>query len=215
MWPIGAQCLQLKPGIAASRAATTRPGPHPPGKASCTVPCVNDAPDHQPPARRKRDIYGRRPTSTSRGKTQDRIMALQREPGTLPGSEGLFDDAPHGSIAEGILAFTSEWVQHQPVTSSRAYERALVLLAKDLAAHGPHLHEPASALTQTRLAQHLAWRVDNGLRHPGDLVRAGINVAHFADWLDEHRGTTVAASRDELRAVAQQLLANVEGLPPA
>ena len=155
---------------------------------------------------RARDIYGRKPISGSRGKTQDHIMQLQRAAGSLPGSGELLADAPAGSIGEGMLAFLVDWVEPQPVTSRRAYERALVLLLKDLVANGPAIGAPASELTLPRLAAHLAWRVDNGLDHPGELLRTAVHLTRLGDWLDEHRDAAVGATRDDLRAVADSLI---------
>lgn len=153
-----------------------------------------------------KDIYGRRPRSDSHGRTAPRILALQHAADVLPGAAELLADAPRGSIGEGIQGFLVDWVAHRPVTSRRAYERGLVLLARDLTANGPQLAAPAGSLDTARFAQHLAWRVDNGLDHPLELVRAGVHLTRFADWLNEHRDCAIATSREELREHARSLL---------
>lgn len=153
-----------------------------------------------------RDIYGRRPTSQSRGKTHDRIMQLQHAPGTLPGGDEVLADAPAGSIGEALLTFHRQWVEHQSVTSRRAYERSIVLLARDLAERGPKPGEPSTLVDAKRLAAHLDWRVANGLDHAGELQRAGAHLARLGEWMDAEHGTTLGPLRETLRAHVYELI---------
>lgn len=154
----------------------------------------------------RQDPYDRKPTSDSRGRTHERILGMQRANGTLPGADELLADAPAGSIGAAVLGFLVDWVEHRSVTSRRAYERSLVLLVRDCAEHGPALDSPASALNAARLAQHLAWRIDNGLNNPTELIRCAVHVSRLADWLDEHHGAQVNASREDLRQLALDLI---------
>lgn len=153
-----------------------------------------------------RDIYGRKPVSRSRGKTHERIMALQHAPGTLPGADELLADCPAGSIGAVIESFLVGWVQQQPVTVRRGYERALVLLLKDFASNGPQPAEPAPVLAGERLLAHLQWRVDNGLDDRTEVVRGSVHLARLADWFDAEAGTALGAFRERLRTRAEELL---------
>src|SRR5688572_18549727 len=100
-------------------------------------------------------------------------MALQHAPSTLPGAEEYLPaDPPDGSIAATIRRFHAESVTGMAVTGRRAYERALVLLVRDLAESGPALEGPITSLGPDRLEQHLHWRARAGMDHAGDLPRA-------------------------------------------
>lgn len=129
-------------------------------------------------------------------------MALQRADGTLPGAGALIADAPKGSIAAGIDGFLHDWVIGQPVTARRAYERTIVLLLRDLAAHGPAPSDPCTAIDERRLARHLSWRHDLGLIDARELSRCAVHLARLAAWFDEHHGTAIGATRDSLAALA-------------
>lgn len=170
-----------------------------------------DGPPSDSGGRRTRDLYGRRTTSRSRGRTDERIMALQHRRGVLPGAQELLADPQPGSIGAALTGFHREWVEQQAVTSRRTYERALVLLARDLAANGPALDHPVRELDQARLATHLAWRADNGLRDSAELVRASVHLARLADWLDTTCTAQIGASREVLREVAVRLAGGPPG----
>jgi len=154
-----------------------------------------------------RDIYGRRPVSRSRGKTQQRIMDLQHDPAQLPGGDELLRDAVPGTLAASIRGLHQGWVVDQVVTSRRAYERSLVLLARDFAENGPGLDAPPATLSAERLEAHLHWRVAMGLTHPAELQRAGVHLGRFAEWLDGSAGTALGQYKDRLRASAAALVA--------
>jgi hypothetical protein len=152
-----------------------------------------------------RDLYSRKPVSNSRGRTDDRILAMQHAPDQLPGAEELLGDSPpEGSIAAAVRRFHADWVVSRPITSRRAYERALVLLVNDLAENGPSLDVPIDVLTPDRLVSHLQWRAARGMVHPGDVPRAAVNLARFL----EHANDAIDgdALRDRLRDVAAQLV---------
>ena len=151
-----------------------------------------------------RDIYGRKPVSESRGRTDDRILAMQHDPDTLPGTEDLLDASmPSGSIGAVIQSFQVEWVKTQPITNRRAYERALMLLVHDLAQNGPSLSEPIERLTGDRLVAHLDWRWHAGMHHPTDFPRAAVNLARL---LEHHHPSDDTALRDRLRDHVTALL---------
>jgi hypothetical protein len=164
------------------------------------------------PPQRNKDIYGRRPTSTSRGKTHERVMALQHAAGTIPGTEGVLEERPAGSIAEGIMGFHATWVETKPVTTRRAYERSLAFFARDLAESGPVPAMPVAQLDRDRLVAHLDWRVAAGLTDVGELQRAGLHLARLAEWLDEMYGTSLDAPREWMR---DQAAARIAAAPPA
>lgn len=136
------------------------------------------------PARPK-DMYGRKPTSSSRGKTHDRILAMQHEPGMLPGAEAILADRPAGSLAEAVMAFHAEHVQPKPVTTRRAYERSLTLFVRDLVARGPLPNTLVvdSKLDRERFANHLDWRMEQGLHDAGELQRSALHLARLGEWL--------------------------------
>lgn len=159
---------------------------------------------------RPRDIHGRRPTSESRGRTHERILAQQHEAGRLPGAEDVLAERPDGSIAAAICEFHVSWVESKLVTVRRGYERSLALFARDLAEHGPAPAAPVTELTPERLVAHLDWRISVNLRDPGELQRSALHLARFAAWLGEH-GTPLDAPRDTLRAAA---VARIAALPP-
>lgn len=164
-----------------------------------------------------RDIYGRRPTSQSRGKTHERIMALQHAPGTLPGADELLAGpdggaATTGSIAAAIRAFHAGWVETQTVTVRRGYERMLVLLARDVAGDADGaLQQPVATLTRARVEQHLAWRVGNGLVDRQELLRCGVHLHRLTEWLDANAGTAIGVTRDEMRDAAARATAHSPG----
>jgi hypothetical protein len=156
---------------------------------------------------KSRDIYERSTTSNSRGKTQQRIMDLQRSDGTLPGGDELLAERPEGSIAEGLYSFLRNWVEQQSVTSRRAYERTIVLLARDIAGDSEGaLLQPATSLAPQRLTAHLDWRKTHGLTDPAEMRRACVHMNRFATWLNEHRATALDVSREQLREHADVLL---------
>ena len=161
---------------------------------------------------RTKDLYGRRPTSTSRGKTHGRIMALQHALGTIPGAEDALATAPEGSIAAGIRAFHTTWVEPKPVTTRRAYERTLAFFARDLQATGPEPAQPATQLRRERLAAHLDWRIHAGLTDVGELQRAGLHLARLAEWFDETFDLNLGATREWMR---EQAAARIDLAPPA
>jgi hypothetical protein len=112
--------------------------------------------------------------------------------------------APEGTVAAAITSFHREWVEGQPVTVRRGYERALVLLARDLAGDAqPPLEAPLATLDGNRLRAHLQWRVAQGLDDRQELLRCGVHLHRLADWLDANAGTAIGVTRDELRAAAQ------------
>jgi hypothetical protein len=157
--------------------------------------------------KRERDIYGRKPTSNSRGRTDERIMALQHAKGTLPGAEGLLDGCGDGSIGAAITRFHVEFVEPKPVTSRRAYERSLVFLLRDLAEVGPNPTASIAELSEERLAAHLDWRVAHGLTHAAELSRAGVHLGHIGEWLDANCNGSTGTTRDRMREAASQFVA--------
>lgn len=130
---------------------------------------------------------------------------MQHDPATLPGAEHLLETRPPGSIAAMVHDFLVHWVALRQVTTRRAYERALVLLLRDLADNGPFPRDPAQSLTGSRLADHLQWRVDHGLADSAELIRGAVHLARLADWFEAHGTGAMGVTRDQLRAVAQQL----------
>jgi hypothetical protein len=159
--------------------------------------------------RRPKDIYSRRSVSDSRGRTHERVLARQHGVGVLPGAEHLLQDAPEGSIAAGTHTFLVEWLSSRPVTSRRAYERSITIFLRDLERNGPHPHEFAADLTLQRLYQHLAWRIEVGLRDAGELQRCVLHLARVCEWLDTTFNAGISPDRAELRAAASTVLASV------
>jgi hypothetical protein len=155
----------------------------------------------------RRDIYDRRATSTSRGRTIDRIMARQHAQGVIPGTEQVLEDRPAGSIAEAILGFHADWVETKQVTTRRAYERSLAFFARDLAANGPEPAQPIDALRRDRLVDHLDWRLAQGLDDPGELQRAALHLTRLCEWVGEHRSVDLQADRAWMRARAAERIA--------
>ena len=167
---------------------------------------MTDSPDDAPV--RARDIYGRKAVSQSRGRTHERIMALQHAEGSLPGADELLAEAPAGSIGAGIRGFHAQWVTPlKSVTSRRAYERSLVLLAKDLAERdvSGQLTDPVGSLRRESLTEHLTWRIVHGMIDAAELQRCAAHLTRLAAWLDEHAGGEVGLERGDLRAVVAAL----------
>lgn len=156
--------------------------------------------DHRQPT--SRDLYGRRPTSTSRGKTHERIMALQREDGVLPGAEHLLVSPQDGSIASCVQEFLMSEIVPLTVTARRAYERTLVLFLRDLHDNGPDLQQPCNVLTHDRIVQHLEWRRTAGLVDPTELTRCCVHFARFASWSDSHCDAQIRLDQEQLRTIA-------------
>jgi hypothetical protein len=159
-----------------------------------------------------KDIYDRRPTSTSRGKTIQRIMDLQHAAGMIPGAEAVLAERPEGSIAEAIMAFHAAWVEPKAVTTRRAYERSLAFFARDLAANGPAPTEPLDALGRERLAAHLDWRIANALHDPGELKRSALHLTRFCEWCETELGVELQADRAWMR---EQAARRIAAAPPA
>jgi hypothetical protein len=159
-----------------------------------------------------KDIYDRRPTSTSRGKTIQRIMDHQHAPGMIPGTEAVLAERPAGSIAEAIMAFHAAWVENKPVTTRRAYERSLAVFARDLAANGPAPTEPLDALGRERLAAHLDWRIANALHDPGELQRSALHLTRLCEWCEAELGAELGADRAWMR---KQAATRIAAAPPA
>lgn len=160
-----------------------------------------------------RDIYGRKPTSESRGKTQQRIMDLQHAPGQLPEMAELLQDLAAGSIGQAIDRFVREWVTEQAVTSRRSYERTMMLLVRDFqepqSDREPELGLPAERLDLDRLVQHLRWRISKGLVDEAELRRATVHLARFSAWARDNVAPQVPAiDRESLRAQLDALLAS-------
>lgn len=160
----------------------------------------------------KRDIYERRTTSESRGRTIQRIMDLQHAPGMIPGTEQVLDERPDGSIAAALLAFHAAWVEPKQVTTRRSYERTIALFARDLAANGPAPSAPLTELDRSRLVAHLDWRIASGLTDAGELQRAALHLTRVCEWVDEHLGVDLQADRVWMRAQAADRIAVA---PPA
>jgi len=156
---------------------------------------------------RRTDLYGRRATSTSRGKTHDRILALQHAPGTIPGAESALQERPAGSIAALVLEFHATWVESKQVTTRRAYERTLTFLLRDLAANGPTPSGPAAALDRDRLVAHLDWRVGHGLDDVGEIQRSALHLARLAEWFGSEHGVEIDVTRELMRAAAAERIA--------
>lgn len=154
-----------------------------------------------------RDIYGRRPISQSRGKTQQRIMDLQHAAGEVPGIENELAAPPDGSIASAFKRFLVEWVETRPLTSRRTYERTLMMLVKDLESTDLSVNEPVLKLTADRLEKHLEWRISQGLDDAQELLRTGVHLARIGEWCDEHENTSFGDLRDRFRAAAANLTA--------
>jgi hypothetical protein len=160
-----------------------------------------------------RDIYGRAATSTSRGRTIQRIMDLQHASGMIPGTEGILgDDRPDGSIAAAIMGFHAAWVEPKQVTTRRAYERSLAFFVRDLAANGPAPSTPVDQLRRDRIVTHLDWRIDSGLHDPGELQRAALHLTRLCEWANEHFDAGIDADRAWMR---EQAAARVAAAPPA
>jgi hypothetical protein len=161
----------------------------------------------------RKDIYDRRATSTSRGKTIQRIMDLQHGAGTIPGTEAVLGGVlPDGSIGAAITAFHAGWVEGKPVTTKRAYERSLALLARDLDANGPAPSDPVGALDRERIVAHLDWRISNGLHDAGELQRAALHLTRLCEWANEHLGAGIHADRAWMR---EQAATRIASAPPA
>lgn len=158
-----------------------------------------------------RDIYGRRPTSTSRGRTIQRIMDHQHAAGTIPGAEEALAQRPPGSIAAALMAFHAAWIEPKQVTTRRAYERSLAFFARDLAEHGPPPRGAVSLLDRDRLVQHLEWRMASGLADPGELQRAALHLTRFCEWSAEELGVDLGADRAWMR---EQAAARIAAAPP-
>ena len=165
--------------------------------------------DEQRPAK---DMYGRRATSESRGRTIERIMVLQHAAGMIPGTEQVLAERPAGSIAEAILAFHGAWVEPKQVTTRRAYERSLAFFARDLAEQGPSPSEPLDRLTRARVAEHLDWRVSKGLTDPGELQRAALHLTRLCEWATAELGAAIDADRAWMR---EQAATRIAAAPPA
>lgn len=151
---------------------------------------------------RSRDIYGRRATSTSRGRTQQRIMDLQHDPATIPGAEEHLAAPAPGSIASSLAAFHRTWVVEQPVAPRRAYERTLALLLRDLAEAGPAPQDPVTDLDGRRLAAHATWRLQVGLTGEGELRRLPVHLARIG----EHLAADGAPDMGDVRARTRGLV---------
>lgn len=165
--------------------------------------------------RRPKDIYDRKPTSESRGKTHERIMALQHDPSMIPGAEDVLAEAPEGSIARALIDFHQDQVTSRPVTTRRAYERSIAIFARDLAQDGPHPREPLASLDRERMAAHLAWRLQNGLHDAGELQRSSLHMSRIGEWLVAQglkTGDEFADFRAWMRARAAAKIAEA---PPA
>lgn len=159
-----------------------------------------------------KDMYDRRATSTSRGKTIERIMDLQHAPGTIPGAEQALAERPAGSIAEAIMGFHAAWVEDKQVTTRRAYERSLAFFARDLAEQGPVPSEPLSTIGRDRIVAHLDWRIERALVDPGELQRASLHLTRFCEWAEAELGASLGADRAWMRA---QAAARIAAAPPA
>lgn len=159
-----------------------------------------------------KDIYDRKPTSASRGKTIQRIMDLQHEQGVIPGAEDALAVQPAGSIAAAITAFHAAWVESKAVTTRRSYERSLALFARDLAANGPAPSTPLAKLNRDRLVQHLDWRLSSGLHDPGELQRAALHLTRLCEWATAQLGEELGADRAWMR---EQAAARISAAPPA
>ena len=159
----------------------------------------------------RRDIYDRRATSQSRGKTIQRIMDRQHAAGMIPGTEQVLEERPVGSIAEAVLAFHANWVEDKQVTTRRAYERSLAFFVRDLADQGPAPASPLAELSRDRLVAHLDWRLARGLDDPGELQRSALHLTRLCEWVAEHRGVHVA-DRAWMRERAAERIA---AAPPA
>lgn len=163
---------------------------------------------------RTKDIYGRRPTSASRGKTHERIMALQHDPSVIPGTEAVLAERPPGSIAASILAFHADQVVARPVTTRRAYERSLAFFARDLAATGPSPQAAASVLDRERAAQHLDWRIEQGLHDAGELQRSALHLSRLFEWLVDAELLAPAAFEDGRAWMRAEAARRIEHAPP-
>jgi hypothetical protein len=159
-----------------------------------------------------KDIYDRKPTSTSRGRTIQRIMDLQHAQGMIPGTEQVLAERPAGSIAEAIGGFHAAWVETKAVTTRRAYERSLAFFARDLAANGPLPQLPLDELTRDRLVEHLDWRLANALTDPGELQRAALHLTRLCEWAEAELGASLDANRAWMR---EHAAARIAAAPPA
>lgn len=163
----------------------------------------------------RKDIYDRKATSASRGKTIQRIMDRQHAPGMIPGTEQVLEERPAGSIAEAVLGFHADWVESKQVTTRRAYERSLAFFVRDLAANGPAPAQPLAELSRDRLVEHLDWRLASGLHDPGELQRAALHLTRLCEWITEHTDSddvNLNADRAWMRAQAADRIA---AAPPA
>lgn len=159
-----------------------------------------------------KDIYGRRATSRSRGRTIQRILDHQHAAGMIPGTEAVLAERPEGSIAAAVLAFHATWVEDKQVTTRRAYERSLAFFVRDLAANGPSPQEPVEQLTRDRIVEHLDWRLGNGLHDPGELQRAALHLTRLLEWFQETLDLDLGADRAWMR---QQAADRIAAAPPA
>jgi hypothetical protein len=156
---------------------------------------------------KERDIYDRRGTSQSRGRTIQRILDHQHAAGMIPGTQQALADHPAGSIAEAVLAFHADWIESKRVTTRRAYERSLAFFVRDLAANGPAPASPLDELERGRIVAHLDWRMAAGLQDPGELQRAALHLTRLCEWAAEHLGVDLQPDRVWMRAQATERIA--------
>lgn len=152
-----------------------------------------------------RDIYNRRAISESRGRTQQRILDMQHEPGQIPGLENDLESPVAGSIGAVLRSLIDGWISDKPFTTRRTYERSIMFLVRDLSENGPALSAPAAELTESRLLQHLSWRFSAGMGDSMELARAAVHCHRIAGWSDHEFGTSHNADRDALRNRASEL----------
>jgi hypothetical protein len=155
------------------------------------------------------DIYGRKPTSTSRGKTHDRIMALQHDPAIIPGTAGLLEHPTAGSIAAVMVETHQHVVVHLPVTTRRAHERTFAMIARDLHDHGPGLAVPFADFTIDRFAAHLDWRLAHGFDDPGEMRRTIVHVGKLVSHARDVMQIPSPLTKDQLREVVERRAAQV------
>ncbi|MCW2926168.1 MAG: hypothetical protein JWM86_136 [Thermoleophilia bacterium] len=166
------------------------------GPAGTLVGTMTD--DPRPP----KDLYGRKATSQSRGRTIERIMDKQHPQGMIPGADEVLADRPAGSIADAICRFHEAWVEPKAVTTRRAYERSLAFFARDLAETGPAPTESVAVLTQGRILAHMDWRRSKGLDDPGELQRSAMHLVRLLEWSRDELGAALEVDRVWVRAEA-------------
>ncbi len=141
------------------------------------VPCPSMSDE-----RRTKDIYGRRATSSSRGRPTNGSSRCSTNPEPSRALTPRSSTLRQARSPRACFEFHRTWGR-DPAGDHPARLRALLaLLMRDLAAHGPEPAEPAGALDRERLVSHLDWRIARQLVDPGELQRSALHMARLGAW---------------------------------